>query len=59
MPVHLRATRSEGAFDGHPDPQAFWQVFCKQLPFTETELERIAGNTAPYLGGTDTHGGDD
>ncbi|CAA9313707.1 MAG: hypothetical protein AVDCRST_MAG71-874 [uncultured Lysobacter sp.] len=40
---------SDGAFDGHPDPQASWQMFRKQLPFTDAEFERIARNIAPYL----------
>lgn len=40
---------SDGAFDGHPDPQASWRLFRTQLPFTETEFAQIAANVAPYL----------
>ena len=40
---------SDAAFSGHPDPKGSWEAFRKNLPFTEAELARIAGNVAPYL----------
>jgi len=40
---------SDGAFDGHPDPQASWQAFRKALPLTDAEFATIAANVAPYL----------
>lgn len=40
---------SDGAFDGHPDPQASWAKFRTGLPLTDAEYARIAANVAPYL----------
>ena len=40
---------SDGAFDGHPDPQASWQAFRKGIPLTDAEFATIVGNVAPYL----------
>ncbi|MDQ3289124.1 MAG: amidohydrolase family protein [Pseudomonadota bacterium] len=40
---------SDGAFDGHPDPQASWQAFRTAIPFTDAEFALIKSNVAPYL----------
>jgi predicted TIM-barrel fold metal-dependent hydrolase len=40
---------SDAAFDNHPDPQESWAAFRKGIPLTTAELEKIAGNVAPYL----------
>lgn len=40
---------SDGAFDGHPDPQASWQAFRHGIPFTDAEFAVIRSNVAPYL----------
>ena len=40
---------SDAAFDNHPDPHGSWAAFRKNIPLSETELQKIARNVAPYL----------
>ncbi|HET7844192.1 MAG TPA: amidohydrolase family protein [Xanthomonadales bacterium] len=40
---------SDAAFEGHPDPKEAWRIFSTTMPLTPDELEKIAGNVAPWL----------
>ncbi|MDQ3206106.1 MAG: amidohydrolase family protein [Pseudomonadota bacterium] len=47
---------SDGAFDGHPDPEASWQAFRRNIPLTDAEFAVIKSNVAPYLRDPGTSG---